>query len=234
MECHVGDGCRVSGERLAAGDEPRPLMEPSTPAVGAAQREPTTARGERTRAGLIAAARRVFERNGYLDTKLADITAAAGCSTGTFYTYFADKSEILQAVLLQVQDDMLHPEMPSVVDGSIRGHLEASNRAYLLAYRRNAKMMKLLDQIAAIDPEFRQVRRRRTDAFVQRNARAIVDLQERGLADPGLDPDLASKALSAMVSRVAFHTFCFNEPIDFERMVATCTDLWCNALKLPG
>lgn len=208
-------------------------MDTPAPALGTTQREPTTARGERTRAGLIAAARRVFERNGYLDTKLADITAAAGCSTGTFYTYFTDKAEILQAVLLQVQDDMLHPEMPTVVDGSIRGHLEASNRAYLVAYRRNAKMMKLLDQIAAIDPEFRQVRRRRTEAFVARNARAIADLQARGLADPSLDPDLASKALSAMVSRLAFHTFCFNEASDFDRMVTTCTDLWMNALKLP-
>ncbi|NMN99819.1 TetR/AcrR family transcriptional regulator [Gordonia sp. TBRC 11910] len=198
-----------------------------------ALREPSTARGERTRANLIAAARRVFERKGYLDAKLSDITTSARCSTGTFYTYFTDKAEILQAVLEAVQDDMLHPQVPVHGDGSLRGQIEAGNREYLDGYRRNAKMMKLLDQVAAIDPAFRDVRRRRSNAFVQRNARAIGALQAAGLADPGLDPAIAAKALSAMVSRLAFHTFCFEEEIDFEMLVRTCTDLWVNALRLP-
>ncbi|GAB19144.1 putative TetR family transcriptional regulator [Gordonia effusa NBRC 100432] len=198
-----------------------------------AQREPITARGERTRANLIAAARRVFERKGYVDTKLSDITTSARCSTGTFYTYFTDKAEILQAVLEKIQDDMLHPQVPTHGDGSLRGQIEMANRAYLDGYRRNAKMMKLLDQVAAIDSEFRGVRRARSNAFVERNARAIAALQADGLADPDLDPDLSAKALSAMVSRVAFHTFCFEEEVDFDAMVQTCTDLWVNALRLP-
>lgn len=208
-------------------------MDVPTLADASASRDPVTARGERTRAALIAAARRVFEKRGYLDTKLSDITSAARCSTGTFYTYFVDKSDILQAVLEEVQDDMLHPQMPELVDGSVRGHIEAGNRAYLRSYRRNAKMMKLLDQVAAIDPHFREVRRRRSDAFVQRNAQAIVALQRAGMADPDLDPLVSSKALSAMVSRVAFHVFCYEEEIDFEVLVQTCTGLWVNALRLP-
>lgn len=36
-------------------------------------RPPVTARGMRTRAALVAAARRVFERDGYIDARLTDI-----------------------------------------------------------------------------------------------------------------------------------------------------------------
>ncbi len=209
-------------------------VESDTDAQSGVGKDPATARGERTRANLVAAARKVFEKRGYLDTKLSDITAAAKCSTGTFYTYFTDKADILRVVLEQVADDMLHPEVPAHDgDTSLRGHLEASNRAYLQSYRRNAGMMKLLDQIAAIDPDFREVRRRRSNAFIARNARAIEALQAKGLADPTLDAAMSATALSAMVSRMAFHIFCFDEDVDLNRMVDTCTDLWMNALRLP-
>ncbi|WP_113699225.1 TetR/AcrR family transcriptional regulator [Nonomuraea lactucae] len=60
---------------------------------------PSCARGQRTRAALVAAGRRVFERDGYLDARLIDIAAEAKCSTGSSYTYFASKEEILQAVI---------------------------------------------------------------------------------------------------------------------------------------
>ena len=38
----------------------------------------------------------VFERDGYLEARLTDITAEAHCSTGSFYTYF-DSKEALNA-----------------------------------------------------------------------------------------------------------------------------------------
>lgn len=68
---------------------------------------PPTRRGRRTRAALVDAARYVFEQVGYLDARLSDITARAGCSTGTFYTYFRGKDEVMAAVLQQLEEDML-------------------------------------------------------------------------------------------------------------------------------
>ncbi|WP_435828700.1 hypothetical protein [Nocardia beijingensis] len=58
--------------------------------------------------------------------------------------------------------------------------IEASNRAYFEAYKRNAKLMLILDQVAAIDPNFREMRRRRARAFSTRVARSLRDLHERG------------------------------------------------------
>lgn len=198
---------------------------------------PATERGARTRTALVAAARRVFERVGYLDARLANITQEAKCSTGTFYTYFASKEEIFAAVLEAVQEDMLHPGMGRVPgDGDPYAVLEASNRAYLAAFRRNAKLMALLEQVASIDPAFRELRSRRSEVFVRRNARGIADLQQRGIADPALDPMLTSQALSSMVSRVAYRVFlpgASGEQADFEHVVGTVTRLWANALRLP-
>ncbi|KAA0021801.1 TetR/AcrR family transcriptional regulator [Antrihabitans cavernicola] len=199
---------------------------------------PVTERGARTRAALVTAARTVFERDGYLDARLVDITAEASCSTGTFYTYFASKEEIFAAVLEVAQEDMLHPGMGRVAPtDDPYAVVEASNRAYFEAYQRNARLMGLLEQVASIDPDFRELRRLRGAAFIERNARAIADLQQRGQADPELDPLLASRALSSMVSRLGYTMFVLgfgdDEPTPIDDVVYTATRLWANALRFP-
>jgi AcrR family transcriptional regulator len=194
---------------------------------------PRTARGARTRAALIAAARTVFERDGYLNARLTDITAEARCSTGSFYTYFTNKQEVFAAVLEEAQEEMLHPHVREVLDTEDPvAVIEAANRAYLESYERNAALMRLLEQVATIDDDVREFRRRRADLFAQRNARSIRDLQARGLADPTLDPVVASRALSSMVSRTAYAAYVLGDDVDRDLLVATLTRLWANALRL--
>lgn len=48
-----------------------------------------------TRRELIGAAMRLFEEKGYEQTTVAEIAAAAGFSTKTFFNYFASKDEVL-------------------------------------------------------------------------------------------------------------------------------------------
>ena len=208
-----------------------PRSRPPTPV----REPPRTPRGARTRAALVTAARTVFERDGYLNTRLTDITAEANVATGSFYTYFASKEEIFAAVLAEVQEEMLHPHVREMTDSDDPiALIEAGNRAYLLAYRRNAKLMRLLEQVANIDDEVRELRRRRGEAFAERNARTIRDLQARGLADPDVDPLLAASALSAMVGRMAYSTYVVGDDWGLDELVATLTRLWANALRLPS
>jgi AcrR family transcriptional regulator len=202
---------------------------------------PATERGLRTRAALVAAARKVFERDGYLNARLIDITRTAKCSAGTFYTYFSGKEEVFAAVLEVAQEDMLHPGMRHVAgDDDPAAVIEASNRAYLQAYQRNSKLMGLLEQVANVDAEFRELRTSRSNAFVRRNARSIAKLQASGQADPYLDPLLASRALSGMMSRLAFGHFVTREDRDDapqttdEDLVQIVTRLWVNALRIPS
>lgn len=220
----------MSIRRQGSGDEAPPLVD-----TNQLRPAPVTARGVRTRAALVAAARLVFERDGYLDARLTDITAEAGCSTGSFYTYFSNKDEILQAVIEAAQHDMLHPGMPrlSEENSSPEAIIRASNRAYLEAYERNARLMLILEQVAAMDPKFREVRRRRGQAFAERSAVSIEQLQMQGLVDPDLDPMLSALALSGMVGRLAYQHFALGSSnATMDELVDTTTRLWVNALKL--
>ncbi|MEV0948262.1 TetR/AcrR family transcriptional regulator [Rhodococcus sp. NPDC049939] len=199
---------------------------------------PATARGVRTRDRLVAAARVVFERVGYLDARLVDISKEAGLSTGSFYTYFPNKKEVFAAVAEMTQNDLLHPGMERVADeGDVHAVVEASIRAYLHACHRNARLLAVLEQVAHVDPDFRELTRQRDEEFFRRNARSIADLQARGLADASLDPMLTSKALSAMVGRVAYGYFIGpvteQDSVTMDQLAAGLARMWTNALRIP-
>jgi AcrR family transcriptional regulator len=176
----------------------------------------------------------VFERDGYLDSRVTDISAEANTATGSFYTYFDSKEEIFEAVLAELQDDMLHQHIQEVVDhDDPAAVIEASNRAYLQVYERNAKLMQLLEQVSTIDESFRELRRKRAKAFAERNANSIRNLQARGLADPNLDAMLTATALSSMVSRVAYINYVLGDDWKLDELVEELTRLWINALGIP-
>jgi AcrR family transcriptional regulator len=189
----------------------------------------------RTRNALLAGARKVFERDGYVRARIADIASAAGVAHGSFYSHFDSKEEIFTAVHAEIADEMLHPAPLPRTSGSdevaLEAAVEAANRHYLATYRRNAKLMALLEQVASVDERFRRLRLERTDAFVERNARLIARLQREGKADAALDPRLTSMALSAMVSRSAYFAFVAGRRVDTNALARTLTRLWVNSLR---
>lgn len=197
-------------------------------------RPPASARGTRTREALVRAARIVFERDGFVGARITDITAQAGIAAGSFYTYFRRKEEVFAAVIEQLGEEMLRPPGPDLADREDPiAVIEAANRAYLAAYRRNAKLMGLMEQVALLDPDFHRLRLQRARAFTRRNARAITYLQERGMADPTLDPQLAADALSVMVSRTAYMRYVEGVGrAPAEEIVRTLTRLWVGALGI--
>jgi AcrR family transcriptional regulator len=196
---------------------------------------PATARGVRTRQALVHAAREIFERDGFLDARITDITARAGVAAGSFYTYFTSKEDAFEAVMSEVEEEMLHPRLREIADRDdpVRV-IEAANRAYLSSYRRNAKLMGLMEQVAQIDERFRRMRLERARAFQRRNAQALIRLQQRGLADPQLDPMLAAQALSVMVSRMAHLRYVQGfGSASLSELAQTLTQLWVGALGIP-
>lgn len=204
--------------------------------ISGAINAPLTARGMRTRGALVKAARALFEKQGYLDTNVGDISARAKVAHGTFYTYFSSKEEIFAEVvdlLMADRDRVASAEPPVRPDAWLSERIERANRGYLRSYMANARMMAVLEQVATFNPRLAQVRRMARMSRVQRNANALARWQQRGLIDPHLDPVYAANALGSMVDRSVYVWIVLGEPFDFDQAVDQLTRLYCNALRLP-
>ncbi|BBZ14828.1 TetR/AcrR family transcriptional regulator [Mycobacterium branderi] len=64
-------------------------------------------RGERTRAQILEASRRIFLERGYAGTPINAITEACGISRAGFYTYFKDKHDVFNALGQNAYHDQL-------------------------------------------------------------------------------------------------------------------------------
>lgn len=56
---------------------------------------------------ILKAAIKVFAKNGYFNSKVADIARAAGVADGTVYLYFKNKDDILVSIFMTVMDDVI-------------------------------------------------------------------------------------------------------------------------------
>lgn len=194
---------------------------------------PTTARGRRTRDVLVRAAREVFEEQGFLDARVADIADAAGVAHGTFYTYFDSKETIFREVANSLVGEMFAASgVGEDVPPDPVARIEAANRRYLRAYAKNARILAILEQVATFNDYFRQLTRDIRKVFVDRAAKGISRLQSQGLADPSLDPLTAASALGGMVEHFAHVWLALGEPFDEEVAVATLTRLWAQGIGL--
>jgi TetR/AcrR family transcriptional regulator, fatty acid metabolism regulator protein len=59
------------------------------------------------REAILRAATRVFARNGYFNSKVADIASAAGVADGTVYLYFKSKEEILHSIFDRTMEETI-------------------------------------------------------------------------------------------------------------------------------
>lgn len=205
----------------AGGDEPRPA--------------PRSRKGARTRARLIDAAKRVFERDGFLEARIVDIAETAQLAPGSFYHYFDSKEQIFREVA-QAQEERLTAAPDD--DGDDRGgsaweRIRRANRRYLERYRDEAALMGVIEQVSRYDDYVNAARFATMKHFVERAERAIKQLQREGQVDRRLNATMAADALGAMVARFAelWLVQGYRE-YDFDEAVEQLTLLWGNALRL--
>lgn len=177
----------------------------------------------------------ILERDGFRDSRISDITQEAGVANGSFYTYFASKTEVVNALLPEIEEDLLDPTAGPEVQGvpDIAARIETMICAYLENYKRNVKLLKVLEEAALAEETVAEWRLERNREFARRIAIDIANWQNRGLVDPELDPVVTARALSCMVVRMAYFVYAVGDTIPFEKLVTNLSRLWMNALQLP-
>lgn len=200
----------------------------------ASPEEHKTARGKRTREEIVAAARTIFERNGYFDARVADIVAEADVSHGSFYTYFSSKQEVFRAVARKVGEQFQDAVTSAPGDHHVDAYaaLDHSNRRYLDAYRANSVIWALVEQVSTVDPDIHRFRLAGRQRHIERITKTIIRWQERGLADPAIDPHTTAGALASMLSNFAYWWLAGGDTYDDELAARTLTDIWAKAVGL--
>ena len=154
-------------------------------------------KSQKTRSEIMAAALRVFGREGYANTDVSMILAEAGKGRGTFYLYFKDKSEILRDLLKKFQSDL--------ADGGIKEPDHNPEEMPMVlsilweTYRNHSGTFRALFQAAAVDQNFaaiyasiRDLARNDFESMIKRSPSAIFKRPN--------DIYLGAVALEVMVS----------------------------------
>lgn len=160
-------------------------------------------RGERTRASILEASRRLFLERGYAGTPINAITAACGISRAGFYTYFKDKEEVFTVLGESAYRDVM----------AVLSQLDSMPRPFELAQLREwiADYFAFMDchgafvlaawHSAPVEEAFRRARNR----TVSRSAFKLGQALGHGGAGPDdHSPEIIGVAMLGMLDR-AWH-----------------------------
>jgi len=155
-----------------------------------------TSRGRRTRENLIEAGTTLFERVGYAEATVGEITEAAGCSTATFYTYFATKEELFRHVVSRqaraLFDDLWRPEAERTDLADPRRRLERLCVRFVEGARHHGRVLVSLERASSTVPELHELRTSLRAPFLQRLGELVAGWQSDGLALPEPQPEVSA------------------------------------------
>jgi AcrR family transcriptional regulator len=165
---------------------------------------------EKTRAKLIRAARKAFAAKGYAAASMDDLTAAAGLTRGALYHNFGDKKGLLQAVIDQIDAEML-ARLRAAQDrakSAWLGFLDA-NIAYIeMALEPEVQRIMLLDGPAVLgDPS----RWPNQTACLRTTTQTIQALIDAGTVQP-VDAEAAARLLNGAALNAALWIAAADDP----------------------
>ncbi len=194
---------------------------------------PASTKGQRTEAALLAAAREVFAAKGYFNTKIADITAAAGRSPGSFYNYYENKEQLLEALLDQFSSEVLALTVDAKTGDPAEG-IRGAVRAYWRSYEKYLPEMIGVFHMSMLDEAFAARWRTNRAAGIRAVLRGLHGARRAG-SDPGLDLDLLASTIVSMLEGFCWTWLAMGGDADVPRpdedtVVETLSTVWYRAV----
>lgn len=138
---------------------------------------------------LLIAAEQLFGEHSYRRTTVADICAAAGMATGSFYAHFGSKAEIFAAVIRRINADLRHAMASALrtAQDNQRARERAGFRAYFDLMSQRPWIYRIVREAEFLAPgEFREYYERLTRGY----SRGVRAAQLAGEIDARYDPEV--------------------------------------------
>ncbi len=183
-------------------------------------RPASTRRGRERREQILASAARLVADQGFHTVGVSDIGAAAGVSGAALYRHFANKSEILIALLDRVVDRLLEGAAAAsqgddphlVLTTLVAAHVDfaISEKAILAVYAQEAHNLPTVDRTRLRRKQRRYVEiwsavyRRLHPSSSEKAARAVVEAVFGMLNSvPNISPDVGDEMIGRELRRLA-------------------------------
>jgi AcrR family transcriptional regulator len=185
---------------------------------------------------IMAAAKKVFARNGFHTTTIADIAKEARLAYGSVYWYFDSKDDLFHELIAAEEYALrTHVAVALAKSGARFGYAEAPFRATLRAtfefFEANPATAKLLFRDAyALDTRFDRHLGGIYERFIDDIATLIVAAQERGdvVAAP---PRLVAYTLTALIGQLAHRRLSTDDGVSAAEVADFVVTLAFNGLR---
>ncbi|WP_405165287.1 TetR/AcrR family transcriptional regulator [Nocardia sp. NBC_01499] len=164
-------------------------------------------RGVRRRAELVFAAYELFVDKGYRCVVVADIVARAGVSHGTFYNYFTNKRDVLDAVIdhyfALIRDRVFSRavtgQRPRTLDEFCALFIRVIDHCYELVQDEPGLVTFILIEATSIDDRVAERSMQNLTGYGDEATAWIKNGIALGYLDPTLDPRLTGELLLSIL-----------------------------------
>ncbi|MFW0785441.1 TetR/AcrR family transcriptional regulator [Gordonia sp. CPCC 206044] len=194
---------------------------------------PASPKGHRTEGAMLDAARQVFAEKGYLNAKVSDIAVAANRSPASFYNYYDNKEQILEALLGQFSADILEATLEAKTGDPLEG-IRGAVRAYWVSYRRYLPEIIGVFQMSMTDNAFAQRWRANRAAGIRAVLSGLDSAERKGYRITA-DRDMLASALVSMLEGFCWTWLAMggeadNNGLDEDAAIEALSVVWYGAV----
>ena len=185
------------------------------------------------RDAILRAAIKVFARNGYFQSQVADVARVAGVAAGTVYLYFTSKDDLLASIFERTMSDAIAEGKAALAEVA-----DPAERLRRIAVLHLERLGRDRDLAVVVQVELRQ-----SIKFMERFSsthlqdylaiirRAIADGQQAGAFRRDVDANLAAKALFGALDEMATNWMLSRRRYALADMAGPVVDLFLKGVE---